>query len=407
MKKSKKSIVQIKKYSLGITPIIVEGFSDLGDDMTDEFKNLYHSFFTKGVIQLSESFKDVSKKNFSSFDKKQRIALGDAYFNNLAAITHTLLDRQQYDTSFRLWTEILSFVKEWEDDNKPKELHKGTPYYFSGVSSILQNDFDAALMSMHNALDEDKKNNPKWDEAPGYWFLTLNDQKPNQFFKPFVDGMIGFLRDRLDGNGSEQGKYKDHYQTTRSGKLTYDQFRSKFLDNKNISEEVKYLFVYSIIRIWHLRRLHKSKVGDNLMAPLIFTNALFALLLVLDSLLKSWNNPGHKRWEFSKHLIEAAKHEGWGNSKINQQQYFDELEVNKRRDADFNKWCKELIGKSGMQYKTTKGRVLGPLESDFVLAYGLRNFSAHSIQSQKILWQEYTGILQSILNCVFKTLELL
>ncbi len=395
---------QLKQYNLQISPILIQGFNDLGDGITEQFRIFYHSFITKGTIQFNQHFMEESKKTFSGFTKKERISFSDAYFNNFTVITETLLANRQYDVAFRLWTEILSFVSEWEESNKQKVLHKGTPYYFSAVSSILQNDFDAALMSMHNALTEDKKNMPKWDEAPGYWFLTLNDQKPNQYFKPFVDGMMGFLRDRLDGNGSEQGKYKEHYQAIRSGKLTYDQFRSKFLDNKNISEEVKYLFVYSIIRIWHLRRLHKSKVGDNLMAPLIFTNALFVLLLVLDNLLKSWNNSGQTRWKFSDHLIEIAKQEGWGTSRKNKQQYLDELDVNKRRDADFDKWCKELVD---LKYKTTGNRALGGLESDFVMAYGLRNFSAHSLQSQNILWHEYTKILQAILNCLFKVIELL
>lgn len=289
------STIQVKQYNLQITPILVQGFYDLGDEITDQFRVFYHSFFSGGAIQITKLFIEASKKTFSNFDKKQRIALGDAYFNNFTVVTENLLANRQYDIAFRLWSEIFSFVKEWEENNKPNLLHKGTPYYFSAVSSILQNDFDAALMSMHNALIEDKLNNPKWDEAPGYWFLTLNDQKSKQYLKPFVDDMIGFIRDRLDGNGTEQGKYKKNYQTTRNGKLTYDEFRGKFLDNKNISEEVKYFFVYSILRIWHLRRLHKSKVGDKLMAPLIFTTALFSLLLVLDDLLKRWNNPGQSK----------------------------------------------------------------------------------------------------------------
>lgn len=401
------STIQVKQYNLQITPILVQGFYDLGDEITDQFRVFYHSFFSGGVIQITKPFIEASKRTFSNFDKKQRIALGDAYFNNFTVITANLLANRQYDVAFRLWTEILAFVKEWEENNKPKVLHKGTPYYFSAVSSILQNDFDAAMMSMHNALIEDKLNNPKWDEAPGYWFLTLNDQKPNQYFKPFVDGMVGFIRDRLDGQGAEQGRYKESYQNVRGGKLTYSEFRSKFLDNKSINEELKYFFVYSIIRIWHLRRLHKSKVGDKLMAPLIFTNALFSLLLVLDDLFKRWNNPSGSRWKFAQHLYELAKHERWVSTSTTIKKYIKDLDVTNRSETDFGKWCKELIGYKGRKYKTFNERVVSPLEADFVLAYGLRNFSAHSIKSQETLWNHYTEVLQSILNCVFKINEIL
>lgn len=401
------STIQVKQYNLQITPILVQGFYDLGDEITDQFRVFYHPFFTRGVIQITEPLIEASKKIFSNFDKKQRIALGDAYFNNFTVITENLLSNRQFDVAFRLWTEILAFVKEWEKNNKPKVLHKGTPYYFSAVSSILQNDFDAAIMSMHNALIEDKLNNPKWDEAPGYWFLTLNDQKPNQYFKPFVDGMIGFIRDRLDGQGAEQGRYKKSYQSSRQGKLTYPEFRSKFLDNKSINDELKYFFVFSIIRIWHLRRLHKNKVGDNLMAPLIFTNALFSLLLVLDDLFKRWNNPTNSRWKFAQHLYELAKHEGWISTSTTIKQYMKDLDISNRSETNFDKWCKELVGVKGKKYKTVTGRILSPLEADFILAYGLRNFSAHSIKSQETLWNQYTEVLQSILNCIFKINELL
>ncbi|MBU0978220.1 hypothetical protein KKF92_00095 [Patescibacteria group bacterium] len=401
-----KKTITPKQYSLQITPITVHGFNDLDKDLTLEFEDFYRPFFTQGVINIPDSFIKTSEKVFSRFDKKQRIALGDVYFNNFTVVTESLLVRKQYDVAFRLWTQILAFVKDWENKNKPSKLHKGTPYYFSAVSSIHQNDFDAALMSMHNALIEDKVNNPKWDEAPGYYFLTLNDQKPDQYFKPFVDGMVGFIRDRLDGQGSQGGKYKKHYYATRGGALTYRQFRSKFLDDKSVNEEVKYFFVYSIIRIWHLRRLHKSKVGDELMAPLIFTNALFSLLLVIDNLFKKWNNPGGSRWKFAAHLHELAKHEGWIPSSTTIKSYMQDLNVTNRSGNDFENWCKDLAGDGGRKYRTQNGRKLSTIEADFVLAYGLRNFSAHSIKSQKILWNLYTGILQSLLNSLFKILEI-
>ena len=401
-----KQTITPKQYSLQVTPIVIHGFNDLGSTLTTEFEGFFRTFFTQGIISIPDSFIKASAEVFSKFDKKQRIALGDAYFNNFTVVTENLLARKQYDVAFRLWTQILAFVKEWEDKNKPLKLHKGTPYYFSGVSSIHQNDFDAALMSMHNALIEDKVNNPKWDEAPGYYFLTLNDQNGNQYFKPFVDGMVGFIRDRLDGQGAQGGKYKNHYHKARNGTLTYQQFRSKFLDDKSVNEEVKYFFVYSIIRIWHLRRLHKSKVGDELMAPLIFTSALFSLLLVIDNLFKGWNNPGGSRWKFAAHLHELAKSEGWIPSSTTIRNYMQDLDVATRSENDFEKWCKDLVGDGGRKYCTQSGRELSSIEADFVLAYGLRNFSAHSIKSQKVLWDLYTHVLQSLLNSLFKVLEI-
>jgi len=403
---SKQSITS-QQYSLQIAPIVIHGFNDLDSDLTVQFKNFFRNFFTQGVIDISDDFIKASEKVFSMFNKKQRVALGDAYFNNFTIVTENLLASKRYDVAFRLWTQILAFVRNWEDKNAPLRLHKGTPYYFSAVSSIRQNDFDAALMSMHNALVEDKANNPKWDEAPGYFFLTLNDQRNNQYFKPFVDAMIGFIRDRLDGQGAEKGRYKKYYHKERNGVLTYQQLRFQFLDDKNISEEIKYFFVYSIIRIWHLRRLHKSKVGDELMAPLIFTNALFAFLLVLDNLFKGWNNLRGSRWKFAVHLHEFAKHEGWIPTSDSISDYMRDLDVKNRSETNFEDWCKDLVGYRGRKYTTVSGRNLSGNEADFVLAYGLRNFSAHSVKSQTVLWSLYTKVLQSLMNCLFRVIEVL
>jgi hypothetical protein len=382
---------------------------NLGDEITEQFKIFYHSFFTKGNTQPTQEFVDVSKKLFSNFDAQQRVDLGEQYFNNFIIISQTLLENKQYALAFNFWIKILGFVKEWENTNKNKTLHKGTPYYFSAVASILQNDFDTAMMSMNNALKEDEKNAPnKWTNLPAYLFLTLNDQYPDQYLKSYVDWIIGFIRNRLNGKGSELEIYKNHYKAKRNGNLTYAQFRKKFLDSQNVSEELKFFFVYSIIRLWHLHRLHKNKLGDDLMAPLIFTNSLFTLILVIDNLLKTWNNPNLQRKKFSEHLHLISIQENWINPQCRYMNYMNDLALNSRRDSNFNNWCKELIRFKGNEYITSNScRVIGKLESDFVLACGLRNFSAHTIESQSFLWKNYIKILQSVLNCLFKTIELL
>lgn len=71
-----------KQYSLQITPIVIHGFNDLGSNLTTEFEGFFRTFFTQGVISIPDSFIRASEEVFSKFDKKQRIALGDAYFNN-------------------------------------------------------------------------------------------------------------------------------------------------------------------------------------------------------------------------------------------------------------------------------------------------------------------------------------
>lgn len=400
---------QAKQCTLEIGLILIPQFYYLGDEITEQFKVLYHLFFTKGTIQLTKEFIEASKKLFSEFNNQQRIYLGEQYFNNFIIISERLLKNKQYIQALNFWINILKFVEEWENTNKQKALHKGTPYYFSAVASILQNDFDTAMMSMHNALKEDKKNAPNiWTDLPAYNFLTLNDKKPDQYLKPYINWIIEFIRKCLDGKGNELRIYKNHYKAVRNGELSYAQFRKKFLDSQNVSEDLKFFFVYSIISLWHLHRLHKNKLGDDLMAPLIFTNSLLTLILVVDNLLKTWNNPNLNRKYFSDHLYSIAIKENWIKPQCNKDKYNMDLDLNNRRDKIFNNWCKELIRFRGKNYiKSSSRRIIGNLESDFILTCGLRNFSAHTVEGQSFLWKNYTKILQSVLNCLFKTIELL
>lgn len=379
------SKIKIKKYNLQVPSIYIKNFFDLGDEITEQFKILYQDFFNQGKIQLTTNFINKSKQLFLNIDTQNEIALSDAYFNNFTAITQILISKGQYGLAFDLWNHIVRFVKEWEESHN-KKLHKGTPYYFSSVAAILGMDFDAALISMHLALTEDKLNYNNYKDTPAYCFLTLNDLKPDQYFKRFVDGMIGFLRDRLDGQGHEQGNHKDNYLKSRNGSLTYEELRRKFLDNDDISEEIKYFFVYSTIRIWRLRILQKNKIGDEIVAPIVFAQALGGLFISIESLLNlkySPNSPITLGHLFKDHL---ARNETWQDPDLNQ--------IRTARDTNFDNWVDSCLNRN-------------TLFEDFSLFYGLRNFVFHTIKSQQRLWEDYTKVLQSVLNCFFKAIEIL
>ena len=79
-----------------------------------------------------------------------------------------------------------------------------------------------------------------------------------------------------------------------------------------------------------------------------------------------------------------AKVEGWQTPNI--------PDINKQCDEDFENWVDTCLNQN-------------TLFGDFSLSYGLRNFAFHTIKSQQKLWQDYTKILQSVLNCFFKSIE--
>ncbi len=367
----------------------IKGFTDFSPELTKLFSDYYSRYFSTGAVKLSESLISASKDVFSDWEEENISLNSNQYFNNFTVVTEDLSKKLEYYKAFFLWMAIIGFVKDWEQSNN-KQLHKGTPYYFCSVSSILQHDFDAGLMSMSRALQEDKRNYSNWHEFPAFSFLSLNNQRADQYFKAFVDKMIEFVRRRLD---KQKG---DDYKSTRSGKLTYEGLRENLLDKHSLKESIRYYFVYSVIRIWHLRRLHKKKLGDELIAPVIFSNALFDLLLVVEELFKLWNKKvGNGGDSFSHYYDALANLEGWNA--------ISDLDVRKRGESNFQVWLNQLLT---VNYVSNKGIKVQPLEADLILSYGLRNFSAHTLESQQVVWKNYTGVLQSVFNSLFKVVEL-
>lgn len=76
----------MRKYNLQIPSILIKGFNDLGDEITEEFRILYHRFFTQGKIQLTSSFINKSKELFSKFDDQEKTSYSDRYFENFTPI---------------------------------------------------------------------------------------------------------------------------------------------------------------------------------------------------------------------------------------------------------------------------------------------------------------------------------
>lgn len=361
-----------------------------GDEMDEAFREVYSHVISAGEFRLTEAFEQASTRLFEKIEPGQKVEVSDAYFNNFTPLTESLRARKQQHFAADVWRQVISLVRKWEDSNAPKTLHKGTPYYFWGAMALESLDVDTALMAMHNALREDKANQKDWRGKPAHYFFSINDSQDLQYFKPFVDGMAGFVKRRLD-----------EYHGSRGGKLDYPSLRSRFLDAASPDiEDLRHFFVYGVIRLWRLRILEKAGVGDSRMAPMIFLNALMALLLVLDTLADRLTGADM----MSGHTYELASRMGWAKPPTQKEAYIEDLEVNQRRDKDFRVWLAELLdGK----YRTKSGRVLDPLEADFALSWGIRNFAAHTVTSQEILWENFIRVLQAIFNSLFITVELL
>lgn len=306
------------------------------------------------------------------------VSFGDEYFENYTPIWNDLLKKNKKQLGLSYWVAVLEIVREWEKSRKCL-LHKGTLYYFASVTAAELRDFDSTMILMHLALQEDKANNVNWKNTPANSFLTLNVNK-DQFYKTFVEAMVDFIRDRLDGQGASNGRYKGSYRSKKRGSLTYDEMRSKFLENYDEGiEQIKYYFIYATLKFWHTRENQKVYIKDSIMSPLIYADILNSLLLVLECLLAE------------KLSTKEGKSDLHGN--IQKLKIGAEVSnVNSNRNSSFTTWFENTLKKDS-------------IAADFELCYGLRNFTFHNIKRQEYLASNYTQINQALFNCIFYTLE--
>ena len=57
------------------------------------------------------------------------------------------------------------------------------------------------------------------------------------------------------------------------------------------------------------------------------------------------------------------------------------------------------------QYMFGSGLILSPIEEDLAITYGFRNFGAHKIEKQPVIYQNLQTIAQRCLNVIFFVIE--
>lgn len=368
---------KFQPYSLVLEPnaLVFENVNYLGDDLWAAFKNFYlfclsnrhlveyyNQPLPQDLVRASHQYFHAIKAGSEDIDQG---AMADKYFENFTPIWNSSGQRNK-----NLWYVVLKMVREWEEQNN-FELHKGTPFYFWATTDILHGDYDEGFILMHKALDEDRrKSGGAALNTPGYGFVAMNENQA-AYLQRLTANMADFVKRRLE-------KYNE-----RGGKLNYEDFRKKFLDTPDRKfEELKFFFTYATLRWIRLRQIHKERnIADDKMAPLIFTGVISDLLLVWENLLRIWS--GDTKGMLKDWIRPFTKKLGVRD--------IDLRTVNKDRDNDFSAWL------SGNLNKTVR--------EDIIIGYGLRNFSAHTLESQKVLWEEFTDVLQSVMNCLFVVIE--
>jgi len=110
------------------------------DPATDKaFLDLYVAFFGSRPYNLAEF--ERAAVEFFTRTSTDASAHND-FFNNFTIIWRPLLDNRRFDEAESLWEIALRPALAWEMQQQGGFIHKGTPYYFWGMSAILKGDLD-------------------------------------------------------------------------------------------------------------------------------------------------------------------------------------------------------------------------------------------------------------------------
>lgn len=395
---------KFERYDLSIPSLQIQNMNYLGDDIWVVFRNLYifclhnQSLINDFTADFSQELVRESYKYFDEIKKRRgklhvkKWEMADKYFENFTPLWNLSLRRNK-----NLWIKVWQMTDKWEQRNEYK-LHKGTLFYFWATTALLHGDYDEGMILMHQALNEDRRKDPRKSrspDTPGYAFVSM-DEKPCPYMRDLTQAMVDFVKRRLS-------RYK--------GNLDYKALRTKFLDSFDPKfEDIKYLFSYSILRLMKLRSIHKARrLADKQMSSLIFLNALGGLILVIDELFKIAFKT-QKSKHFRTHVYFYLKSKG-AISEKSPNAYLKRLSSSKLSE----KFAEEFIQNkpntfkqflSG-NFKDEKNNKVSETECQLLLCYCLRNFSAHNIKGVEIFWEPevFTDLLQGVFSVFFMTIE--
>jgi len=354
---------------------------DIGEPLDTQFISFYSAYFGHSSLDLSIFEKAVIEYFGSHSNYGQH---HDNYFNNFTLIWNNYLSSGNFDEAEHIWRMALDPILKWENINPGKRIHKGTPYYFWGMTAILHGDLDKGYVLMHKAVEEDVLSFGR-DAAitkPGFAFVSLNYAKADQAFKSWLLEQARFLN-------SMQNQYSSLY----SRSFILEDFRGKFLSSP-LNIEAVALFSYTIARLMRLNTLPVQVLRLKFTGQLEL-NLLFDVVLVIDDAIRA-KNPGDKYFiDHAEFLLNKA-----GTPLSNE----DLREINQGFNDDINSTLKTILDGS---FVLKKGFMLKGLQTDVAIAYGLRNHGAHNVSSIPTIPERFLEIQQGLMNVLFAAVDYL
>jgi hypothetical protein len=354
--------------------------NNLGQPMNELFQKFYESVFAKRPPFSS----DFEQGSFKYFDTHRTAGEHNSYFENFTPIWDNSMRNHLFFKAAQMWCKTLKIAYKWEQNSKSR-IHKGTPYYFLGGTEILTRNFDEGFLLMHQALEEDKLTSGQINpQSPAFWFVTLNTDIKEQFFRDMTIEMQDYLNTKISSYGQRDSNLN----------LKSPEFKKNFLEQSKILSLIVY-FVYLLFKFYQIEMDIDQELKKSNFASLLESNLLFDLCVVIECAIKEKSNL--PKPSYGQLLPEFSQKTGLSITT-------DEVkELSKRFRNDFDKTAGELL-QSSFTFCGTPRKPL-PIEEDLALSYGIRNLVAHNVKSISLICENFQTVLQRLFNVLFFCVE--
>jgi hypothetical protein len=167
----------------------IQNMKQLTPDLDAAFQDLYATGDWRCLEQPAIQFFTVNPTAWDAHDH---------YFEHFTGIWRRLLSAGDYSAAETIWQQAFAPVFRWEQANPNKRVHKGTGYYFWGMTALLRGALDRGYLLIHQALEEDKTTHGNISPStPALALVSLNDSDPRQAFIAWVREQVVFLKDLL------------------------------------------------------------------------------------------------------------------------------------------------------------------------------------------------------------------
>jgi hypothetical protein len=305
----------------------------------------------------------------------------DKYFNNFTPLWSRYLSGGRIGDAMAVWEYALRPVLALEHAGN-KRIHKGTAYYFWGMTALLNDDLELGYLLMHCGVEEDViTHSTRAPDTPGFALVTIDHERPTQAFRPWVQLQANAVERRLE-----------LYRQRHARALSLATMRSKLLVQISFRESA-FLYSYSTARLSRLLGFPPHLWRGPFPAQLAF-DIVFDVCLVIEEAIKAKSGLSDTFIHQAAYLAKAA-----GLSLT-----VAELgQLNGQFVASFDATLHAAV--TGTLTLPGGGRMLTPIECSLAATYGCRNRRAHTSTPPSLDWEACDALFSCISDTLFLAVE--